>query len=75
MGLEVTVDPDLCIGSGDCIRLAPRAFRLDEAAGVSVALPEAASVDRDLVVQAATGCPTQAIRVVDNGSVLHEANG
>lgn len=75
MALEVTVDPDLCIGSGDCVRLAPNAFFLDEAAGVSVALPAAADADRDLMLQAATGCPTQAIRVVAGGVVLHESNG
>ena len=38
MTIEVTVDPDLCIGSGDCVRILAAAFRIDEAAGVSVPL-------------------------------------
>ncbi len=75
MGLEVTVDPDLCIGSGDCVRLVPQAFVIDESLGVSVALPGATDLDRELVLLAATGCPTQAIRVMADGAVVHESNG
>jgi ferredoxin len=74
MGVEVTVDPDLCIGSGDCIRLLPGAFRMDEARGVSAVLDAAASTDTDALVMAARGCPTQAIRVARDGEVLHDAN-
>lgn len=75
MGLEVTVDPDLCIGSGECVRLVPQAFVIDESIGVSVALPGAADLDRELVLQAALGCPTQAIRVIADGAVVHRSNG
>ena len=75
MGLEVTVDPDLCIGSGDCARLLPQAFAIDESTGVSVALPGAAGSDRELVLEAAMGCPTQAIRVVVDGTIVHEFSG
>ncbi len=75
MGLEVTVDPELCIGSGDCVARAPGAFEIDDAAGVSVPLAGAVFGDRDLVLRAAMGCPTQAIRVVEDGVVLHESNG
>ena len=75
MGLQVSVDPELCIGSGDCVRLVPDAFVIDESLGVSVPLDGVADADRDLVLQAAMGCPTQAIRVVaQDGTVLHESN-
>lgn len=74
MAVEVTVDPELCIGSGDCVRVAPEAFHLDEIAGVSVPLQGAASTDIALLVRAAEGCPTQAIRLVQDGVVLHESN-
>ena len=74
MGVEVSVDPELCIGSGDCVRLVPAAFRIDENQGVSVPLEDAASADVALLVRAARGCPTQAIRVVRDGEVLHESN-
>lgn len=74
MGVEVSVDPELCIGSGDCVRLVPTAFRIDENRGVSVPLDDAASADVALLVRAARGCPTQAICVVRDGEVLHESN-
>jgi ferredoxin len=60
---SVTIDPDLCMGSGECVRVAPAAFRLDETRGVSVPLPGAPSVDPALLAEAALGCPTRAIRV------------
>lgn len=73
---RVSVDPDLCIGSGDCVRLVPAAFLLDEAAGVSVPLPGAGSAPVEALVAAALNCPTNAIRVVgDDGEVLVASNG
>ena len=60
---RVTIDPDLCIGSGECVRLVPDAFRIDEGRGVSMPLPGAATADPDLVAEAAFNCPTQAITI------------
>jgi ferredoxin len=75
MTIEVSVDPDLCIGSGDCVRIAPQAFQIDEAAGVSVPLPGAGDVDVEVLLRAARTCPTQSIRLVAaDGHVLHESN-
>ena len=62
---KVTVDPDLCIGTGDCWRLAPDAFRLDSARGVSTPLPGAEDTDRELLDEAAFNCPTRAITVAE----------
>jgi ferredoxin len=62
---RVTVDPDLCIGSADCVRLLPEAFELDESQGVSVPRPAADGADLALLAEAVRGCPTRAIRVVD----------
>jgi ferredoxin len=73
--VQVSVDADLCIGSGDCVNLLPEAFRLDEALGVSVVLDGAQGVDPARLIAAARGCPTQAIRVVADGVVLHASNG
>lgn len=75
MTIEIDVDQDLCIGSGDCVRLVPAAFRLDEAVGVSEAIASGvATTDLDRLIEAARGCPTQAIRVVRDGVVLHASN-
>lgn len=73
---RVSIDPDLCIGSGDCVRLVPVAFVLDEEAGVSRPLPTAADAPIDRLVAAALNCPTNAIRVeTDGGEVLVASNG
>ena len=72
MAIEVNVDPELCIGSSDCARVAPAAFHLEEDRGVSVAVAAGvASTDEQLLIQAARGCPTQAISVVRDGIVVH----
>jgi ferredoxin len=76
VGPSVSIDPDYCIGSGDCVRLLPQAFELREEIGVSVPLPAAADTPVKRLVEAARNCPTQAIQVVaDDGTVLHESNG
>jgi ferredoxin len=59
----VRIDPDLCIGSGDCVRLLPGAFQIDERRGISTPLPGAATADPDLLAEAALNCPTHAIEI------------
>jgi ferredoxin len=76
VGASVSIDPDYCIGSGDCVRLLPDSFELREELGVSVPLPAAADTDLDMLVRAARACPTQAIGVVAaDGTVAHRSNG
>lgn len=76
MGPQVIVDPELCIGSGDCVRLLPAAFRIDESVGVSVPQPGAAMQDRGLLVQARSGCPTHAIELIDaDGGPMPDLEG
>ena len=71
MAERVTVDPELCIGHGECVRLAPVAFALDDEATISQPLPAAATAPIDLLVDAARNCPTNAIAVRDaDGNVL-----
>lgn len=61
-GLRIEVDAELCIGSGDCERLAPGAFELVDDVAV-VRDPEAA--DEETLRRAERSCPTGAIRVLD----------
>lgn len=75
MAIEVSVDPDLCIGSGDCVRILPTGFRIDDAAGVSRPLPGVGASDLDVLLDVARTCPTQSIRLVGpDGTVLHDSN-
>lgn len=53
------------MGSGNCSFWAPGVFELDDE-GVAVVVDVGAQ-PRDKIVLAAQGCPTQAIRVVEDG--------
>ena len=75
MTIDVSVDPDLCIGSGDCVRILPAAFRIDDDQNVSVPLAGAGDQDLERLKLAAFTCPTQSIRLVaEDGTVIHESN-
>ena len=60
MSYIATVDPGGCIAQGDCIDIAPEVFRLEDTAIVIGTGPD------DLILDAAAGCPTGAITVVDS---------
>ena len=65
MTARVRVDPDLCIGSAECVRLVPEAFRIDEARGVSEPTEDAGHADPLRLGEAARSCPTGAITVAE----------
>jgi ferredoxin len=68
VALEIEIDRDKCMGSGNCSFWAPDVFDLDDE-GISVVLdPEAQPEEK--IVLAAQGCPTQAISVVRDGEKL-----
>lgn len=58
---RVSVDPELCIGSAECVRILPEAFRIDPARGVSVPTAKAAAADPELLAEAVRSCPTRAL--------------
>jgi ferredoxin len=57
----VSIDRDLCIGTGDCARLAPLAFRVSDRDFISEVLPGAMTTDPALLQEAATACPVEAV--------------
>lgn len=61
MALEIAIDRDLCIGSGNCVYEAPGVFDLDDDAIAVVVDP--AGAPPDMVVAAARKCPARAITV------------
>ncbi|HET6448925.1 MAG TPA: ferredoxin [Conexibacter sp.] len=58
---RVTVDPEMCIGSGNCVHLAPGGFALDDEGVAEVVEP--LSADPERLQLAARSCPTGAITV------------
>jgi ferredoxin len=65
MGLEVEIDREVCMGSGNCVYEAPGAFELDDDSIAFVVDP--ASAPEDKVLTAAQKCPTHAITVHRDG--------
>jgi ferredoxin len=59
--VRITVDRELCMGSGNCQFWAPGVFDIDDDGVAVVVDPAAAPEDR--VVLAADGCPTKAITI------------
>ncbi len=60
---RIEVDRSLCIGSGLCVATAPKVFQLDDDMVAVVKDPRGAS--QELILEAATGCPTTAILLFD----------
>jgi class 3 adenylate cyclase len=61
--LNVRVDRTRCIGAGNCIHIAPTAFDWLKGDHGKAEVVDPASVEEDLVREAALACPTQAITV------------
>jgi ferredoxin len=69
MALDIRIDRETCMGSGNCQFWAPGVFDLDDDGIAIVVDPEAQPEDKILL--AAQGCPTQAIRVFRGDEQLH----
>jgi ferredoxin len=68
MDLEVEIDRDVCMGSGNCIYAAPGVFDLDDDSVAFVLDPTGSPEDK--VVAAARNCPTHAITLRRDGETL-----
>jgi ferredoxin len=65
--LNVSVDMDTCSGCGVCEGTAGEVFQINGDGCAEVNAEGLAAADRDVVVEAAEGCPCEAIIVVENG--------
>ena len=61
MGLEIEIDREVCMGSGNCVFEAPGVFDLDDESVAMVV--DAGGAAEDKVLAAARKCPTHAITV------------
>ena len=68
MAREIRVDPDRCMGSGNCSYWAPRTFDLGDD-GIAVVIDPDGDPEQTIIL-AAQGCPTQAIFVTRDGVAL-----
>lgn len=62
-GVLIQVDHDLCAGFGDCVKVAPNVFELNEDGNSVVLDPDA--VETDVLMEAAETCPVSAILLFD----------
>ena len=67
MSVEIRIDREACMGSGNCSFWAPGVFELDDEGLAVVVDPSAADADAEKVQLAAQGCPTSAITVTVGG--------
>jgi len=65
MALEIKIDRETCMGSGNCQFWAPATFDLDDD-GIAIVI-DAEGDPEDKVIAAAQGCPTRAIAVFRSG--------
>jgi ferredoxin len=65
--LSITVNKVRCIGSGDCVEMAPAVFQFD-AEGKSEVVNSTGAGD-SVIISAARSCPVKAITVVDETGV------
>jgi ferredoxin len=69
VALEVEIDRDVCMGSGNCVYEAVGVFDLDDDS-ISVVVDIAAAPE-ERVLAAARKCPTKAITVRRDGAVIN----
>lgn len=60
---RIHIDEDLCVGTGDCVRIAPGAFVIADGDDIVSLLPQAQQQDLAVLRKAAYECPTGAITV------------
>ena len=63
--LRVRVDKHRCIGAGNCIYLAPTAFKWIEGEFLKVEVLDPETVEEEILRDASASCPTGAIVLED----------
>lgn len=64
-GLTVRIDRTLCIGSGNCVNIAPEIFEIDEENLVDFK-DETPDIDQGRLIEACAICPVDALLVFDD---------
>lgn len=62
--LKVSIDREKCVGSGNCVYVAPEVFSQDDDDGIVILLTDRPAENLDAaVLEAERQCPSMAIRV------------
>jgi ferredoxin len=64
--MKVVVDRTKCTGLGICESLAPKYFEVNDAGDLELLHEDLDDDDRSEVEEAIGGCPTEALRLVEN---------
>ena len=62
--ITIRIDRENCIGSGNCTKVAPEAFELDDACIAAFKKP-VGEIERERVVEACAVCPVGALFAID----------
>lgn len=63
-GLTIRIDRTLCIGSGNCVNIAPEIFRIDDQNLVTFR-DETPDIDQSRLIDACAICPVDALTAID----------
>jgi len=63
--MTVRIDRDTCIGSGNCVKVAPEVFELDDEQITSFR-PDAEAPDRERLLEAIRVCPVYALQAMNS---------
>jgi len=68
VGLEIEINREACMGSGNCSFWAPGVFDLDDE-GIAIVIDPSAAPEEKIIL-AGQGCPTQAISITRDGEKI-----
>ena len=63
-GLTIKIDRTTCIGTANCIRVAPEVFELDNSKICSFK-ENASNIEKETLIESCSVCPVNALYVVD----------
>jgi len=63
--VTIRIDRDTCIGSGNCTKVAPEVFDLDDELIVTFRDEQTGEIDRERLVEAVRVCPVYALQAIN----------
>ena len=63
--MKVSVNADLCVGTGSCVSLCPEVFELNQEGISTVKLADVPKELADSCREAVQSCPVEAIKIVE----------